>query len=461
MVRDTITYGGQTLLTVYHLGFDQAVGTRRIRIAEKLGAYRLAFEECLVPTEETDRIGGWARQETGLLQPGTAENPYGDAACAMMRHYLYASKPARLFRLAKGCYTLRLPAGQLMQINAFVKKYTGLDMDNAPMLYGDTFVFESCVCRTKALGTEGIVVTTPPDNAAILVHFRQGGAIVCTKNVHVGAGIPEIEIRSGHPWDSHDIEVFSGGKLVYCQRGVHYVRQVQFDMTITGTPREVKLNKIADSFSFPRSDGERVLHIGETPGQLETLFDVSSAAIQKLMRAQKPDDAVTFIEPGGIRKAIERVGSVMQAATEEIWVFDSYFTDIKGVGEMLDWLRILANCKARYKNVVFYCKDAAHALDGTALRAKIAQDPGLAAILRLRKSLGIQFYQTKSPIHDRFVLAKSGAAYSGVGMGTSFNALDEHHYCIYKLNHASAQRIWQGLTDWMQQNGNVLKAEVL
>ena len=84
---------------------------------------------------------------------------------------------------------------------------------------------------------------------------------------------------------------------------------------------------------------------------------------------------------------------------------------------------------------------------------EINEDSSLQDIVRTKKQLGICFHQTKSPIHDRFILVRNGTSYSGMILGTSFNSLDSNHYCLTKLSGNSAKTIYTELTDWLN-SGN-------
>jgi hypothetical protein len=49
MLKQTLSYRGETIITIYHKGFDYDVGNRQLRIEEKLGRFKLVFEEKVVP----------------------------------------------------------------------------------------------------------------------------------------------------------------------------------------------------------------------------------------------------------------------------------------------------------------------------------------------------------------------------------------------------------------------------
>ncbi|MDR3600898.1 MAG: hypothetical protein P4L49_10545 [Desulfosporosinus sp.] len=459
MICDRIVYGGQSLLTVYHQGFDDEIKERRLKIVEKVGAYKLVFTETLVSDDELDNITNWSIKEEGLLTPDSTKNPYGEAACAYMIHYEYANKPLRIFNFSGDRYFLRIPVDKLIQINEFVKKYTGLDIDKNPMNYGDIFVYRSFACNYRANKEEGIVVESLPAGSTVIVRFKKSDIIVSTKVVRIDHETEETEIKAGKPWTYHDIEIFFDDELVYYRKDLSYIRRMQINMQIKEPQKRIRLNKIANSYAFERNGSGHVSNIGDPLEEYEEMMNASASEIKKRLNVEKADDQVTFMKPGEIQKAIDLIGSVMQTASDTIWIFDSYFTDVNGIKGMLDWIRILANCPAQSKNVTFYSKGPNNALDLVALKKEIERDAELGIILRTRNALGIHFYQTKSPIHDRFVLTETDKIYSGLAIGTSFNSLGDHYYCVFKLSHKASQTIWNELESWTINSNNLIKDE--
>ncbi len=462
MVCNKVTYGGQVLLTVYHNGFDNEINDRRLKIVQKVGLYNLVFTETLVSDDEIDNISGWIMKEEGLLAPDSSKNPYSSASCAYMVHYEYINKPNKLFCLYQNKYILAIPVEKFLLVNEFIKKYIGIDIEKTPMIYGDIFVFNSYAYNYHSNKEHGIIIERLPLGSMVIIRFKKDEAIVSTKIFHVEHETSEIEIKSNKPWTYHDIEIYFNGELIYFDKDVSYMRRMQLNMHLTGSGKRVKLNKIADSYIIQRNDGGQITCIGDSPDEFEELMHNSSTEINRRLSAEHPDNQISFMKPGELKKAVDLIGNAMQMASETIWIFDSYFTDINGSNSivgMLDWIHILTNCRAQSKNVVFYCKGPNNALDLQALKTEIERDGALSAILRTRNKLGIHFYQTKSPIHDRFVLTESDRIYSGLAMGTSFNSLGDHHYCIYKLTHKASQTIWSELKSWMVDGSNLLADE--
>lgn len=460
MICDRITYGGQVLLTVYHQGFDAEIKERRLKIVEKVGSYNLCFTEELVSDEEvTNYIVDWSIREEGLLTPDSTINPYSDAACAHMIHYGYFNKPSRIFKFSGDRYLLGISIEKLININEFIKKYTGFDIEKNPMLFGDILVFRCYARNYHANKEEGIIVENLPAESTVIVRFKKNDMIVSTKIVRIDHDAEETEIKSDKPWTYHDMEIFFNDELVYYKKDISYIRRMQLNMHLDAPKKRIKLNKIASSYTFDRTGKGHVSNIGDPLDEYEEMMNASASDIKNRLNAEKPDNQVTFMKPGELEKAINLIGSIMQTASNAIWIFDSYFTDINGMNGMLDWIRILANCEAESKNVVFYSKGLKNALDLEALKKEIERDTELSMMLRTRKALGIHFYQTKSPIHDRFVLTETDNIHSGLAIGTSFNSLGDHYYCIFKLSHKASQTIWDELKSWILDDNNLLEEE--
>ena len=55
-VRDTISYAGDVILTIYHKGFDSEIGHRKIKRVEKVGRYNIIFEEKVVELVNKNEI---------------------------------------------------------------------------------------------------------------------------------------------------------------------------------------------------------------------------------------------------------------------------------------------------------------------------------------------------------------------------------------------------------------------
>lgn len=453
MVCDTITYGGQTLLTLYHQGFS-APKARKIK--EKVGRFNLVFQETECPDGGVPIPAGWFMKEEGLAFQDSPMNPYGPEACAQVAHYCYAVKPSRLFRMtpSKSEYRLAIPVEDFLRIEEFVKKYTGFPISKRPMYYGDVFLYQPSLRCYHAKQAEGIVVDHLPANAMSVVRFQRNSIVVASRIVRTQEPAERVEILAGVPWDYHDIEIYVDDRLVFCQKDVSYVRKIHLTFNISGGTERVRLDKIAEAYQIHRPDSVETMDIGYDPSDVEEALSRSDYAITRMLDDERPDPSCTFICPGEMDRATELIGKTMESAADRLWIFDSYFTDQGGIAKTMDWLRIIAHCRAKEKSIVFFVKDDANALPMDELIEKIQADHELARFMRGRGRLGVHFYRTTKPIHDRFVLTESGDTVSGLALGTSFNSLDRNHYCIHRLGGHAAKTIWSGLCAWME-DGNI------
>lgn len=459
MVCDKITYGRQTLLTLYHQGFSAPIARK---IKKKIGRFNLLFEETECPDDNVPIPTGWFMKEEGLVSQDSPMNPYGSKACAQVIHYCYVVKPSRLFRMtpAKSEYRLDIPVGDFFQIEEFVKKYTGFAIAQKPMYFGDVFLYQPHLRCYHAKQAEGIVVEGLPANAMAVVRFQRNSIVVASKIVRTQEPAERVEILAGVPWDYHDIEIYVDDRLVFCQKDISYIRKIHLTFNIDGGTERVRLDKIAEAYQIDRPDSVETIDIGYDPNDVEEALSRSDYAITRKLDDERPDPSCTFICPGEMDRATELIGKTMEGAADRLWIFDSYFTDRGSIAKTIDWLRIIANCRAKEKSIVFFVKDTANALPMEELMEKIQTDHELARFMRGRERLWLHLYQTKAPIHDRFVLTESGETISGLALGTSFNSLDRNHYCIFRLRAYAAKTVWSGLRAWMEDGNIVSEGEV-
>lgn len=455
MICDKVIYGGQTILTIYHLGLDKEVPKRRIEKTEKIGRYSLKFIETFVEDEETENIKDWVSKDEGIISPGKSLNPYGYSACAHVIHYTYLNKPSNLFKLQNNSFSLKLSVDEYISISEFVEKYMGLDIKTSPMFCGDIFVCK-CYERSYSCNKENnIVFKNIPANSTIIVHFKKGKLIVSSIKTDIAEFQKELNIKAECIWDNHDVEIYHNGELVYYQNDVYYMRHVFLNTKIKEPGQVIKLSKIGTEYVIEKDSKGEVTQIGEPIEEYTQILTDSSSTINKQIQAENPDDKIIFIKPGELDKATKLIGIALENAKDELWIFDSYLTDKNGISSILDWLRIVSKCPSKEKNLVFCCSNPDRALDINELICEIEKDSILKEMIRLKGDIGIHFYQAKSPIHDRFVLFKNVDTYGGINIGTSINSLERNHYCISKLSNSAAKIILCELTDWLF-NGNII-----
>jgi hypothetical protein len=457
MICDKVFFKGQAIITIYHQRVDGTLN-RSIKQTEKIGRYNLVFTETVVDDNEIDSIVGWNYTEKGLLEPSLNINPYSDAACAQMRHFVYLTKPDCMFRFDKQ-YSLKISVKVFLFICEFIEKYTGMELQDNPMLFGDVFVFMPNEEIIKHNKENGLIIKNIPADSTVITHFKNKNLIVYSKKEFISSDTESIEIKPDVEWHMFDIEIFNGDKLIYYKRNAPFIMAVNIGFTIKGEGKRIKQSKNGLDYIMNEESNADTIRIGERKEEKELLSNSSSNIIKRI-KLESPDDQVLFIKPGEIDIAKKIIGQVLESAQEELWIFDSYFSDRNDILKNLDWLRIIVNCKAKNKNIVFYQKDSSNALNIDEIKKEMEKDTVLQEIQRSRGEFGIHFYQGKQPIHDRFVFAAEKGEYKGVSIGTSFNSLDRNHYCISKLSHSATKLILNELKDWLKDNHVVSDKEV-
>ncbi|KMT22647.1 hypothetical protein [Clostridium cylindrosporum] len=457
MIQNIVTYAGQILITIYHKGFDSDIRSRNIKKIRKIGKYNLIFEEKVVPDNIVDTVIGWTWKFEGLLQVDEDKNPYSGSVCAYIQEYVYLNKPNKIFSIKDDKYSLKIPIEQFKEINKFVKKYTGLNIEKNPMCYGNILLYDSHIGLYHAKQEEGIVVKELNSNTIVIVKFIKDKMVVSTKIVNVTQYTKELEIISDRKWDCHDIEIYKDNELIYINKNVSYIRRIQLNMNIIGQSKKVKLNKLLEEFVIKGESSEQVSIIGDEIDELENLYIKSNYSIGNRLKQEIDDNMVVFISPGELNKAMNIITNVLGSDYDAIWIFDPYFTDNQKITHIMDWMRIIthSNINSKNINIAFFCKNKEKAYGVKEMIEFIKEDSVIIDVLKKKESLGIHFYQTKAPIHDRFIITSKGDEYSGIAIGTSFNSLGENHYCIHKLTHIASKNIWSNLKVWLE-DGNII-----
>lgn len=193
--------------------------------------------------------------------------------------------------------------------------------------------------------------------------------------------------------------------------------------------------------------------IGTPPEPVQESLDEINRTLVRKMNNLKVSDKFLFVQPGERSVAMKKITDIIFRATDELWLIDSYFAD-KGSGlqQMTDWLRLIVNSYAVSKNIIFYCSNENKALNATQLKNHMKNDPIILNTIKSRQTEGIQLFQTKLAIHDRFLIIRNADEYLGLSIGTSFNSLNTNHYCIHVLAHKEAKEVLKILYDWMKIN---------
>jgi len=458
MICDKITFAGETILTIYHRGFIRDKGANRLQKITKVGRFNLRFEETVINEQGIHFPNKYALMRTGLLETKSDINPYGGSACAFMKHYVAFDKPKRLFSLSDGKFELSIPIDYLQQINSFVERYTGLEIAKNPIFYGDTFVFSCHERNYRANEDVGIIVSNVKSNTTIFVNFKKNGVIVSAKIVRIDGEKRDVYINADTDWTYHDIKIFEDDKLIFFDKDVSYMRRISMNMEIVGTANHVRLKTFESMFKLQDQISETTSHIGDPIDQAEDLLNESNRDILRRLKENQDNNRTTFISPNEYSKAFRIIAEVMQSARDELWIFDPYFSDINGWNTELDFLRILAHCNAKHKNIIFCVSDPTRAYNTQQVKTNVMQDSEIQKALLGKNNLGITLYQSKAPIHDRFIITKdNNGSFGGVAIGTSLNSIGRNHFCIFELESKSAMTILENLQSWLNSNNIVAK----
>lgn len=461
MICDKITYKGHVILTIYHQNIDDNVINRYLTRTEKIGKYNLTFTETFVQDIINEDFLNHTIKEEGLLESNSPQNPYGCETCAYMIHYIFANKPKSIFRDEEKLYSLKISVDEFLTICKFIKKYTGIDIKENPMVLGDIFIFKCYERNYKCVQNNSIVLENLPDNSTVIMHFKIGGLIVSSKIIKIESATKELVISSDKSWDSHDIEIVIGDKTVYLQNNISYIRCVSLNVSTRSIDNSIKLEKIGTMHTTTKEHLVETSHIGEPINEFREKQNKSSQKIKNLIEREYPDDQVFFVKPNEFSIAKDLIVPTIESAKDELWIFDSYLTENDAIGKTIDWLRIISICHVDSSNFVFYYNhNKSSNLTMDDFLYKIKNDNEIKNILASKKRLGMHFYQVASPIHDRFVLVKNKDEFHGLSIGTSFNSLERNHYCIHKLSHAASKKIFIELVEWIDNGNTVLKKEI-
>ncbi|MDQ0495771.1 MULTISPECIES: hypothetical protein [Paenibacillus] len=451
MLKNTISYAGENILTVYHKGFDEDVKNRHLKTKEKLGRFQLIFEEKVVPDEEVENISynGWKME--GLLSQGAVLNPYRKGACAFVEQFISLDKPRRLFSNTEE-YSLKVDVPTFQQICSFIEKYIGIDLLKAPLCFGNTFIYEYSPRNFHAYKEDGIVVSNKRHCDTIIVNFKKDDLVVCTKIIHT-TNFPQEEdiiILSTSSWNNYDIELYADGKLIYFDKDTYFMRSLKINATIGRQGHTIPLKNLGKEFKTMNSGKEQIITniTSENKTFEELKIKHSESNIRRRLNEEEVDDSFLFIKPNEVQKAMDFIKKELEKPCKEIWFFDSYFSDRNGVNYSIDLIRIFAFCHAEEKHIIFHNnpKKTEHNPISAAEFATIAKQDSVIQSLKGTEPLKIQFYQTKQRIHDRFlfIIDKEGFI-TGITIGTSLNSLDSNYFCMYKLYKGTARHVFEEL----------------
>ena len=443
MIKDTIIYKNKVILTVCHQGFSEENSTLKRSRREHIGRSLIIFTEECVPEDEWDHLAEYAWEEKALVPPNEKYNPYRERACANMVQRVCLNKPSVIWKNDR----IVIRGKELVAVLAFIKKYTGMDLEKHPVFLGDMFLFSASVFTYHSNKENSIILGGIEPGMQVILKLKRGEDILQCKTVDLEEEKEELEVPTECNWDNHDIEIYKDHSLIYVNKDISYMRSIVLNMSVGGRKKRILLTKLQEYYEYEKKGESQISVIGTPPDPVEeTLREVNGELVRRI-KNERDSERFWFIRPGELDIAVRRITDVIFRAEDELWLIDSYFTD-KGSGlqQMTDWLRLISEAPAKRKYIVFYCNSEDKALNAIQLKNHMKND------MMARRSCRIQLIQTKTAIHDRFVLMHNKDSWMGVSVGTSFNSLNSNHYCIQMLVHSEAKEVHEVLCEWMAAN---------
>lgn len=449
MIKDTITYKNKIILTLYHQGFPNEEFTLKRLKKEHIKKNWIIFREEYVPDDEWNNLTGYAWEESALLSPKGKYNPYFEKACANMIHRIYLNKPSVIWK--KDGTTIN--DNDLGEVLDFIQKYTGMDLNEHPVFIGDVFLFSPSEFEFRSNKRNSLLLYKLKTGMKIIVHFKNRTEILQTKTIDITTDTEELEITAECNWNNYDIEIYKGNYLIYINYNISYMKCINLDFSFVNRKKRIPLTTLQEYYEFEQQNSFEKSVIGIPPEPVQESLDEINRVLVHKINNLKISDKFLFVQPGELSIAMKKITDIICRAKDELWLIDSYFTDkVNGLQQMVDWLRLIVNSNAGSKNIIFYCNNENKALNAAQLKDYMKNDSIIFDAVRSGQARGIRLFQTKSAIHDRFLIIRNGDDYLGLSIGTSFNSLNANHYCIHVLAHNEAKEVFETLYNWMKTN---------
>lgn len=454
MLRDTIAYGGQTILTVYHDNEELDLPKRRWREREKIGRYWLIFEECGgCPAQAPPENASWTEQEllshTHPLCPCASHE-----FCAAMTRYRTSEKPSHIF--LPGLKGFRIAPDQWEALCAFVKRHVGIDLLQVPMACGDTFVFHYVQLQYHET-KEGSVLVDTVGFDRIDIHFKHGKAICTSKTQQFAPAertstefVPEVD------WDTFDIYAYVNHTLWFYAHDVSFFRSLNMVME-WGGDRSVPLKKSGYNARYSNTGNQEVLKVGGEKKNLRIEQEQQQSHL--LLSVPKGKQDSLLIQKGEEHTVYAFANRMLNRNWDEVCFWDPYLLDAKGKAMLVDWMRLLRGSPAKNIYAIYYRK-AADENTMTLAQAKqlLSADWPLSQQLR-RNPRSLHLIGLNEYIHDRLLLCREGTRFTGLALGTSINSLDSNYFCIHPLTPLFSQTCWETFQQFISRH--TAESEVL
>ena len=454
MLKDTITYGGQIVLTLYHENEELDLPNRRWRERQKIGRYWLEFEEHSVDTA-VEFLAEDTQAERALLSYQHPLSPSGShEICTVMKRLRCEKKPSHIF--LPGNRGFRLPQEDWDLLCEFIKKYTGMDLGKVPLACGDTFLFhyvQLCYEKTK----DGSILAKPQGFDRLDIQFKRGSVICESQTRHLDpAEKSTVTFIPQEDWDSFDLFAYEGDQLWFYAKDVTFIESIRFSMNFATVPT-VSLERNRYQAKYNHLGKPDVVQIGQEKTNLRLRQEQQET---KLLGWWLPKKTSSYLIQKGLDTTVYDIANKMlDHRWEEVMLFDPYLLDKKGKTALIDWMRLLCGSPAKNLWAVYYHKaEAENAMTLAEARRLLATDWSLFQILR-RNANCLHLVGLSQYIHDRFLLCRAGSSFSGISLGTSLNSLDSNFFCVHILSDPFARECWETL--WGQMGAHTVETEVI
>lgn len=447
MIKNVISYENSTILTIYHVGLDDKLENRKIEIRDQIGEGEIIFKEEVIEDIQLESLTNNGCKIEGVIAPLDDRNPYSNRLTAHINHFITYEKPSVIFDCKENLYELRLSDEHIEQVVAFIKKYTGLNLEKNILYLGDTFVFKSYRIMHEMVGELGLRIRWDFSMDTIIIHFKQDDVVVCTRiTKNISGNIQEIVIESHSVWDSFDILIYSDKELRYMKSDVSFMRYLQLNNKLVTTQKIDKLKVLGDEIEINREYSLTPTFIGKRPDSRQLLLKKSNQNIIKKLELNQQSNKYNFFVPDEFSRAFKYIKEIISSTADELWIFDPYFFDNNKLNYSLDWINVAAICKARTAHIIYY--------DSNENDASIANISKKISDLRLYLSdVNFHFYCSNKYIHDRYIFSVNEKEVKGIAIGTSINSLESNYFGITELSRADASLVLNKLKNVLENEG--------
>lgn len=439
MICDKITFGDETIITIYHSGFSDEKSTKRKKISDTIDGKEITFLEYYEPSDKA--LNDENLFEEGFLDTKSKYNVYRDGSnCAKYKRFS-GELPCSIYDLAEDTPKLKLSLEHLDMIFEFIKKYTNLDMAQDITLFGDILVLEPRKLTIKSENECQIIsFENLETNMLITVNFYNSKATITLSIVETICASGTFKIEAPKDWSYIDISVFKDNKLYYKNSCVSFIKDFVLNTSMTST-KNIQLKKFGLEETITTNYTEEI-RVGNNTSYKKSNKD-KLHNIQKQINIYYENKRIIFFKPNEEKKVLKELSSIFSNAKDELWIIDSYFSYNNKIGYPQDILKLIIESSAKSKYVVFFSNNESEIEN---LDKSLLNDEEINRILTYKK-LNISFKQTNMAIHDRFIISKSQDSVFVYVIGTSFNSLVNNYYCLIKLGDADSQLIYDKLKD--------------